>query len=145
MKSPRVTAFLVPVLALSGALAPRLNAAADSWDDFTYITFTAPVEVPGHALPAGTYLFQVADIWSNQETIQIYNADKTKLYAIVTSIPMYRYEPPPRQTIIQFDERPENTPEALAVWFPRGQRWGHRFVYWHRHMKKAPAQLEKRP
>jgi len=121
-----------------------VSAAANSWDEFTYITFSAPVEVPGHALPAGRYLFQIADIWSNQETIQIYNADKTKLYAIVTALPVYRYEPPPPQTILQFAERPANSPEALQVWFPRGQRWGHRFVYAEKKVRK-PEALEARP
>src|SRR5579863_2170873 len=124
MLRPRVRALLIPVIVLGSALAPRLSAAANSWDEFTYITFSAPVEVPGHALPAGTYLFQIADIWSNQETIEIFNADKTKLYAIVTAMPVYQYEPAPQHTIIQFAERPANSPEALQVWFPRGQRWG---------------------
>jgi hypothetical protein len=144
MRLPNLSAFVVPALALGAALAPRLSAAANSWDEFTYITFSAPVEVPGHALPAGTYLFRIADIWSNQETIEIYNADKTKLYAIVSTLPVYRYEPPPPETIIQFAERPANSPEALQVWFPRGQRWGHRFVYPEKKVK-TPEALETRP
>ncbi len=133
------------VLALGAGWALRLSAAANSWDEFTYVTFTAPVEVPGHALPAGTYLFQVADIWSNQETIQIYSADKTKLYAIVTTMPVYRYEPMAQSSLIQFEERPANTPEALQVWFPRGQRWGHRFVYPDERKLKRLEGLETRP
>lgn len=129
MRPPKISGLLCSMAALGVGLAPVACAAANSWDEFTYITFSAPVEVPGHALPAGTYLFQVADIWSNQETIEIYSADKSRLYAMVQSIPMYRYEPPPQRSVVQFAERPANTPEALAVWFPRGQRWGHRFVY----------------
>lgn len=141
MRVPKISVLVVPLLA---AVAPTVNAAANSWDDFTYITFRAPVEIPGHALPAGTYKFQVADIWSNLDTIEIYSADGS-LVARVATLPMYQYEPPPRQTVIQFEERPANTPEALAVWFPRGQRWGHRFVYAKRHRRLHGQTLTTRP
>lgn len=121
--------LVVPIVAVGLACAPRLSAAADSWDEFTYISFSAPVQIPGHALPAGTYLFQVADIWSNQETIEIYTGDGRKLLARVHTMPVYQFEPPPQRTIVTFEERPANIPEALHEWFPKNQRWGHRFVY----------------
>ncbi len=144
MRASRLGGLVVPIVAVGMACTPRLSAAADSWDEFTYITFNAPVEIPGHALPAGTYLFQLADIWSNQETIEIYTADKSKLLATVTTLPVYQFEPPPQRTIVTFEERPANTPGALREWFPRGQRWGHRFVYT-RHERVAPkATLESR-
>ena len=124
----RSSAIAIAALALGVGLAPRLSASSETWDDFAYITFTAPVQVPGVALPAGTYLFQVADIWSNLDLIQIYSPDKRVLYATVQAMETYRYIPPDH-TMITFDERPGNTPQALRVWFPRGLRYGHRFIY----------------
>ncbi len=138
---PRISGLVVSLLAL---VAPTLAGAANSWDDFTYITFSAPVEIPGHALPAGTYRFQVADIWSNLDTIEIYSTDGT-LVARVATMPMYRFEPVPQHTVIQFEERPSNSPTALSVWFPRGQRWGHRFVYAKRHRAGWSQTLGTRP
>lgn len=144
MRASRLTSLVIPIVAVGVGCAPPLSAAANSWDEFTYITFTAPVEIPGHALPAGTYLFQVADIWSNQDTIEIYTADKSKLIAIVHTLPVYQFEPLPQSTIVTFDERPANTPIALREWFPRNQRWGHRFVYT-QHGKAHPrTSLESR-
>lgn len=136
--------FFLPIL-LTAALAPQLAAAANSFDEFTYITFSAPVEIPGHSLPAGTYLFQTADIWSNCDTVQIFSADKTRLLATLMTQPTYRYEPTPAQTIVTFAERPGGTPDALAVWFPRGLHFGHRFVYRSRMRLAVPARLSTRP
>jgi hypothetical protein len=38
-----------------------MPAEADTWDQLTYFTFSAPVEIPGTILPAGTYSFKLAD------------------------------------------------------------------------------------
>src|SRR4051812_35868546 len=45
------------VTALGIGLAGR--AAADERDKKTVVTFSAPVELPGKALPAGTYVFKL--------------------------------------------------------------------------------------
>jgi hypothetical protein len=144
MRALKLGAFGVSIVAFGMAFAPRASAAADSWDEFTYITFSAPVQIPGHALPAGTYLFQLADIWSNQETIEIYTGDKSMLVARVVTQPVYNYEPPQQRTIITFKERPANVPEALREWFPRGQRWGHLFVYTEQQRRARPETLGSR-
>ncbi len=145
MHSPRICLLAVPVLALTGLLAPHLCAAANSFDEFTYVTFTAPVEIPGQSLPAGTYLFQTADIWSNCDTVQIYTADKGRLLATVMTIPVYRFEPTPERTIVTFEERPANSPEALREWFPRGLHFGHRFIYGRRAKSVQQEKLRSRP
>lgn len=128
-------------MALFAAMAPRLSAY--TWDDRSYITFSAPVELPGVALPAGTYLFQTADIWSNCDLIQVFSPDESRLYATIQAMPAYRLEPASR-TIITFAERPANTPQALEVWFPRGLKYGHRFVY-PQLKRRKPARLVTRP
>ena len=43
---------------LAACLAPA--AHADEWTKLTYFTFSAPVEMPGMVLPAGSYKFTVA-------------------------------------------------------------------------------------
>src|ERR1700756_530851 len=47
-------------LVLLGALFVR-NVRADEWDKKTIVSFSAPVQIPGTVLPAGTYVFKVAD------------------------------------------------------------------------------------
>ena len=49
-----VAAILVPI------------AHADQWDKQTLVTFSNPVEVPGRVLPAGTYVFKIANSQDRQ-------------------------------------------------------------------------------
>ncbi|HYL62830.1 MAG TPA: hypothetical protein VE077_09425 [Candidatus Methylomirabilis sp.] len=59
-------------LLLGAMLSP--SARADEWNKKTVVTFNEPVEVPGHALPAGTYVFTLADS-TDRHIVQIWNAD----------------------------------------------------------------------
>ena len=43
----------------AGPSAP--SAQASDFDKLTYVTVSGPVEIPGVALPAGTYIFKLAD------------------------------------------------------------------------------------
>jgi len=52
--------LLLGVALVCTALALSASTKADDWDRKTVVTFSAPVEVPGSALPAGTYVFKLA-------------------------------------------------------------------------------------
>ena len=54
---------------LAACLAPA--AHADEWTKLTYFTFSAPVEVPGMVLPAGSYKFELADPDSTRRVVRI--------------------------------------------------------------------------
>jgi len=103
-------------------------AHADEADQATTITFNAPVQIPGKVLPAGTYLFRVADNGSDPNVVQIYNADGTKLYATLETLSTDRQEPAPH-TMITLAEQGSGTPEALLKWFYPGSLIGHEFMY----------------
>jgi hypothetical protein len=116
------------VAALGIGLAPR--ALADQWDKKTIVTFNAPVEVPGKALPAGTYVFKLLDSTANRNIVQIFDKDEKHLLATILAIPDYRLKPADKP-VISFDERPSGTPEALKAWFYPGEQYGQHFVYPH--------------
>ena len=64
--------------------------AQQGWDKRTMVTFDAPVEIPGisaQVLPAGTYVFRLADSAGNRHVVQIYNRDETHLYANILTVP----------------------------------------------------------
>src|SRR6266550_9624566 len=65
------------------------NVTADEWDKKTIVTFSAPVEVPGKVLPAGTYVFKLLDSTSNRNIVQIYDKDEKRLLATMLAIPDY--------------------------------------------------------
>ena len=104
------------------------GARADQWDKKTIVTFGEDVEIPGQILPAGTYVFRLADSPSNRHIVQIWNGDENQLLATVVTIPNTRFETPD-ETIFQFDERPSNSPMAVKVWFYPGNKTGEEFVY----------------
>jgi hypothetical protein len=104
------------------------NAHADQWNQATRLTFTAPVEVPGVVLAAGTYWFSLMNDDTDRNIVQIWNADRTQLMATVLTVPDERLKPTGR-TVIRFAERPSYSPEALHAWFYPGDDFGHEFVY----------------
>src|ERR1700722_11828182 len=71
------------IISLPAARANDLNQA-------TRITFSRAVQVPGHILPAGTYLFVLADHISNRDMVQIYSPDRSVLYGTILTVPTER-------------------------------------------------------
>src|SRR5712691_10924424 len=97
-------------------------------DQRTIFTFSGPVEIPGQVLPAGTYVFKLADSSSDRNIVQVYNKDETYLYGTFLAIPDQRLQPTGKP-IITFEERAGDSPEAVKAWFYPGDDYGHEFVY----------------
>ena len=106
-------------------LAP---AQADQWNKKTVVTFSQPIEIPGKVLPAGTYMFKLADTLSYRHVVQVWNEDGTELITTVLAIPNYQLQTT-GETMMNFRERPGDSPSALRAWFYPNQRFGHEFVY----------------
>ncbi|HYM12741.1 MAG TPA: hypothetical protein VEU62_18530 [Bryobacterales bacterium] len=101
---------------------------ADQWNKKTTMTFSQPVEIPGMVLPAGTYVFKLADSLSNRHIVQVFNADETHIYATILAIPDYRLQPT-GETIVRFGERAASAPQGVKAWFYPGDSFGQEFVY----------------
>lgn len=111
------------------ALTLSLNVKADDWNKETKVTFSQPVEVPGGIiLPAGTYVFKLMDSPSNRHIVQIFNKEKTHIYATILAIPNFRMQATDK-TVMTFGERAVGSPEAIRAWFYPGRNWGEEFVY----------------
>jgi VWFA-related protein len=95
------------------------GARADDWNKETKITFSQPVDVAGHLLPAGTYVFKMADA-SDRHIVQIFSADGQTIIATVMTIPDYRLTATD-ETVIRFSEVPAGSPEAVRAWFYPGR------------------------
>ncbi len=118
--------FALTMLAAAAMLAPR--ASADAWNEKTTLTFSAPVEIPGSTLPAGTYVFKLMESQSNRQIVQVMNKDENRSYAIFLAIPDYR-PVAAEKTIVTFKERPAGSPPAIRGWFYPAKNYGHEFVY----------------
>lgn len=129
MKITLQTACVSVGLAAFGYLAA--SAQADAWNKKTILKFNQPVEVPGHVLTPGTYVFQLADSSADRNVVQIFSEDKKGMDHLVTTtmaIPDYRVATPVK-TEVTFEERHSNTPEAVHSWFYPGDNYGWQFLY----------------
>ena len=124
-----MTKTIAVAIALTGlGLASAASARADEWNKKTVITFSQAVEIPGHVLLAGTYVFKLADSMSNRHIVQVFTADESQILATVMTIPDYRLTATD-QTVIKFGEVPPDSPEAIRAWFYPGNTIGQEFVY----------------
>jgi hypothetical protein len=123
MRIPRVLCCAAVALMLS---APAVRA--DEFNKLTYLTFSGPVQVPGVVLPAGTYMFKLADPEGGRRVIQIWDQQGTKLYTMLLSISDQMSEPK-EDPVVLFTERPSGEPQAIRSWFYPGDSHGYEFVY----------------
>lgn len=117
------------ILAFALMLVPM--ARADEWDQASKLTFSQPFEVPGHKiLAAGAYWFVTMPDLSaaGDNFVQVFNADRSKLYAIIPAVSIERSNPSP-YTEINLATPQGNQPKAIVSWFYAGRRTGHEFLY----------------
>lgn len=104
------------------------GARADEYTKETFLTFSGPVQLPGVTLPAGTYMFKLADPDSGRRTLQVRDKEGTKIFAMLLTIPDERMEASDKP-VVMFTERPAGQAQAIKAWFYPGERYGQEFVY----------------
>jgi hypothetical protein len=120
--------YVIIGMVIAFGLFFEIAAHADEFDEATTVTFNAPVQIPGKLLPAGTYLFKLADDGSQPNLVQIFNSEGTQLYATVPTISSERQEPTDNTTIT-LAEQGSGKPDALLNWFYPGSLIGNHFLY----------------
>jgi hypothetical protein len=106
-------------------------AHASEMDEETTITFNQPVQIPGHLLHAGSYVFVRFDNGNgpNVNLIQIFNGDRSQLIATIQTVTTERQNVS-GDTVLTFAEESQNAQApALVDWFYPGSLAGHEFVY----------------
>ena len=123
----RACLSLLALMTLIGtSLAPATKA--DPLYKRTEVTFNQPVEIPGMVLMPGKYVMKLLDPYMERNIVRFYNAQENHMYAMVFAVPDYRLTPTDH-TVITFEERAHNAPQAIKTWFPAGDNWGAEFVY----------------
>jgi hypothetical protein len=130
---------LIVTLALLAALL-SVPCMADPWDKATKVTFNNPVETPSGTLPPGTYWFTVLPSQSNENLVQIWNADRTKLYGTFLTVPDAQLQQTSDKPTIEFEKSAPDSPRALKAWFYPGEGYARMFVY----PKQRATELAKR-
>ena len=103
-------------------------ATAQPLDKRTVFTFSGPITLPGVTLPAGQYLFRLADPNSSSKVVQVLNADGTQPYGLFFALSAERFEPASTPEV-RFMETASGTPAAIKTWWYPGERTGYEFIY----------------
>jgi LPXTG-motif cell wall-anchored protein len=123
----RHVVFLACSVALL-ACVTETPSIAQTIDKRTLFTFSGPVSMPGVTLPAGKYLFRLANPDSGRNVVQVLNADGTKPYGMFFTMRAERFEPASTPEV-RFMETAAGMPAAIRTWWYPGERSGYEFVY----------------
>jgi hypothetical protein len=105
-----------------------VSADASTFDKRTYFTFSQPISLPGVTLPAGTYLFRLADPTTGRKVVQVMSQNGMQSYAMMLSTPVQRQDVPDEPEI-SFIETPAGRPAAVKTWWHQGERTGYELIY----------------
>jgi hypothetical protein len=116
-------------VAMCGAaiLMLAMSASGDAAASRTYVTFSAPVSLPGVTLGSGTYVFERAGV--GQDLVRVTNRDNHIVYLTAFTKEVPRPTGMGLDTGIVFGESPSVTPRPIRAWFPENSLTGREFIY----------------
>lgn len=114
-------------LVLLGVLTAA-TAAATPLDKRTTLTFSAPFTVPGVTLPAGTYVFRLADDVRGRDIVQVLGAENGVAYAMFHTLRTPRGTPVDKPEL-RFMETASERPIAIKSWWDPAETEGYEFIY----------------
>jgi len=117
----------VVVTALVAVMAPA-PASAVTYDKLAYLSFSAPVQIPGVTLSAGTYRFHLTNPETSRNVLQVLSNDGSIVYAMFHTITDGRTLLTEDATVT-FRETPAGVPPAVRSLFYGGEYRGYEFVY----------------
>jgi hypothetical protein len=115
------------VIAACVVLTPA-PASGVTFDKLAYLTFNAPVQIPGATLSAGTYRFHLTNPHTSRNVLQVLSNDGAIVYAMFHTIPDVRTSLTEDPTVT-FRETPAGVPPAVRTLFYGGEYSGYEFVY----------------
>lgn len=102
---------LLVLAVLFSAVILLPGAHADEINQSTTLTFSQPIEIPGHVLGPGTYSFVLVD-GSDREIVRVLTEDR-QLVATLLTIPVQREKTSNNPTVV-FAKQGQTAPVALV-------------------------------
>lgn len=122
-----VSGALIAAFVALTAPAPASGIGV-TYDKLAYLTFNAPVQVPGATLRAGTYRFHLTNENTSRNVLQVLSNDGVIVYAMFNTIPDSRTKLTP-EADVTFLETPAGVPPAVRSLFYGHEYGGYQFVY----------------
>jgi LPXTG-motif cell wall-anchored protein len=123
----KLSIFGVAVAALMAVMTPA-PVSGVTYDKLAYLTFSAPVQIPGVTLNAGTYRFRLTNPDTSRNVLQVLSNDGAIVYAMFHTIPDSRASVT-ENPLVTFRETPAGVPLAVKSLFYGGEHRGWEFVY----------------
>jgi hypothetical protein len=117
----------VAAVAWLAVMSPAV-ARGVTYDKLAYLTFNAPVQVPGVTLTPGTYRFHLTNPDTSRNVLQVLSNDGSVVYAMFQTIPDGRTSLT-QDPAVTFRETPAGVPPAIRSLFYGGEYHGYEFVY----------------
>ncbi len=108
---------------LLGVLATSATGAMDNRRT-TYFTFSGTVRLPGVALPAGTYIFEVANPDSSADVVRVLSRDRKQVFLTKFTRPIYREAKGDLKAIVSLGEAAAGNPPPVKAWYPQFETRG---------------------
>ena len=117
---------------VTAALLTFVTPAApqESFDKLAYLTFSAPVQVPGATLSAGRYRFHLTNAAGSRNVMQVLSTNGSTVYGMFNTIEAHRRSITD-DAAVTFRETPAGAAPAIKALFYGGLREGYEFVYPH--------------
>lgn len=122
-----VSAWLIAACVALTTPAPA-GAIGVTYDKLAFLTFSAPVQIPGATLAAGTYRFHLTNTETSRNVLQVLSNDGAIVYAMFNTIPDSRATLTP-EADLTFMETPAGVPPAARSLFYGHEYRGYEFVY----------------
>jgi len=115
---------------VAAALLTFVTPAApqESFDKLTFLTFSAPVQVPGTTLSAGRYRFRLTNAATSRNVIQVLSNNGSTMYGMFNTVEAHRRSITD-EAAVTFRETPSGEAPAIKALFYGGQLTGYEFVY----------------
>jgi hypothetical protein len=107
---------------VTGHAADRSGAPSDH-----FMTFSAPIEIPGVGLSPGTYLFRFV----TPSIVQVLSADRSHVYGMFLTTPAEKSDESDRSEMTFERQTEEKAPVRIAGWFMQPSAEGLAPVYSH--------------
>jgi len=120
----------VPVIVAVGLIAVMTPTPAGAVNDekLAYLTFNAPVQVPGATLKAGTYRFLLTNPDTSFNVLRVLSKDGSVVYAMFHTIADSRVALT-EKPFVTFRETPVGVPPAVKSLFYGNEYHGYEFMY----------------
>jgi hypothetical protein len=120
----------VLAVGLLAALGTSASGAMIDSRRTTYFTFSGTVQMPGVELPAGTYIFEVANPDGTSDLVRVLSRDRKTVHLMQFTRFVHRASNGNLKAIVSLGETPAGNPPPVTAWYPQSETRGREFIYY---------------